>query len=165
MRIKLGVLFIVAVIASAGMGVSYAVTNGEVIVNGACCYPDIQFTEVTTWDNEYIKEVADVTAQIVDNNNGIQVFVSNAYPGYIATINFTMKNVGDFPAYVSVFSIEISDDALDVDVVPDITVGTVLDIGDEIKRDLTVHVTEFAEQNIISYRFWVNTTFLMYYGP
>jgi len=71
-----------------------------------------------------------------------------------------MENVGYIPIYVSAFSIESSDDdALDINVVPDINVGTWLDThGDKIIRDLTVRIMQLAEQNT-PYRFWVNTTF------
>ena len=159
MRIKLGVLFLVAVIAIASVGMSYSLANGENNTNGVCC-PDVEFTDVTTSDNEYEKEVADVTAQIINGGSGIHVDISNAYPEYIATITFTMENVGSKPIYVSAFSIESSDDdALDINVVPDINVGTWLYYyGDKIIRDLTVRITQLAEQNT-PYRFWVNTTF------
>ena len=159
MRIKLGVLFIVSVIASAGMGVSYAVTNGEFNTNGVC-YPDVEFTDVSTSDNEYVKEVADVDAQIVNAGRGIDVDISNAYPGYEATINFTIMNIGDCPIYVSGVSVWSSDsDAVEVTVVPDITVGTWLYYyGDTIVRDLVVLITQDAEQGT-PYQFNVTIDF------
>ena len=81
MRIKLCVLFLltVIVVASAGMGISYA-TDGLNRDGVPPC--DVAFTNVVTSDNEATINVAGGEAQIVNIGKGIDVGITNAYPGY-----------------------------------------------------------------------------------
>jgi len=151
MKAKIGVILLVVIIASAGIGVSYACVNGGVDVR--CCPPcGVKFYAVTTADNEFDddvvdpKNVGDVTARIVDYGGGIEVFIVNAYPLYEAYIYFTIKNTGRKPIHIDEVSVEDYDTtalAIDVSGVIDIWISP----GETIDGELTVEILQEAKQN------------------
>jgi len=158
MRIKRRVLVLLAVIviASAGMGISYA-TNGGGIGGVPSYYCDVAFIDVSASDNEYVKEVADVTAQIINEGSGIYVGISNAYPRYEAYIDFTITNQGNKPINVDVVASDYEDTALDIDVAG-VEEGDVLGMEESLYGTLTVLVLQGAEQNTV-YDFTVSFGF------
>ena len=158
MRIKLGVLFLVAVIAIASVGMSYSLANDENNINGVRC-PDVKFSSVDCGDNEFEKEVATVSAVIIGGNKGLDVDVFNGYPGYAAWVNFTAMNTGEVPIYVSGVSFEGDyAGALSLDLVPDLKGQWLYNCGDTLWGNLTVLVLDGAAQGT-QYKFWVNLTF------
>jgi len=105
MKKKLGLLFIVAVIASAGIGVSYASFNGGYVIGGfPSCYCDVAFVGdvFATDSDDDTKNIGDVQAWLTDEYppstglyNGIGVEITGAYPCYEVYIDFTVKNAGE----------------------------------------------------------------------
>ena len=152
MKTKIGVIFLVAIIAFAGLGVSYACVDGGVVVKSSpTC--GIKFYAVSTADNEFDgsvedpKEVGDVTAQIVCCGKGINVFVVNAYPLYEAYIYFTIKNTGCKPVHIDeVFVEEYDTTALEIGV-SGVTSGIWINPGETIDGELTVEILQAAKQN------------------
>ncbi len=147
---KLIVLALIIVIASAGIGTSYAIAVDAFNTNGDSEYwYDVAFTFVSTSDNEYVKDVAFVDAIIIDDNN-IEVSLTNAYPGYIAYIDFTITNTGIDPIIVDAVTINpYNTVALDVQVV-DVIAGTILYVnGDIIDGQVTIEVLQGAAQGTI----------------
>lgn len=153
MRIKLCVVALLAVIvvASAGMGISYA--NGLSIGGVPSCYCDVKFIDVTTSDNEFEageadpKDVGTVSAQIIDCGDTITAQVGNAYPGYKAYIDFTITNLGNQPINVDGVMGKIYDeDALEI-TVTGVVAGTVLYAGESLQGTVTIKVLPEAEQN------------------
>ena len=141
---KVDMLFLVGVIAFAGIGMSYAVLAGEINVNGfAECYCDVGFVSVWTDDNEMDKYVADVSAVITNSGNSFSVSISNAYPGYVAYIDFAIQNMDVNPAYVGGVIIgNYDEDALDI-VVSGVNPGAVLyQNGNLLVGTLTVSVLQ-----------------------
>jgi len=138
------VLFLVVVIVSAGIGTGYAVLADEINIDDfAECYCDVGFVSVWTDDNEMDKYVADVSAVITNNGNGLSVSISNAYPGYVAYIDFAIQNMDVNPAYVGGVIIgNYDEDALDI-VVSGVNPGAVLyQNGNLLVGTLTVSVLQ-----------------------
>ncbi len=145
---KLIVLVLIAVIASAGFGTSYAITtDGFDTHENSCCWYDVAFTFVSTSDNEYVKDVAFVDAIIIDDNN-IEVSLTNAYPGYIAYVDFTITNTGTDPIIVDAVTIgSYNAAALDIQII-DVIAGTILYVnGDTIEGQVTIEILQGASQN------------------
>ena len=104
MRKKLGLIILVAIIASAGMGVGYAVTNGT-DVNPMSTDPDVFYVGyVAAYDNEVEKDVGSVSAWLSDEYQtgyyrGIGVEILGAYPTYEVYIDFIVENTGEDRKY------------------------------------------------------------------
>ena len=81
-KLALFSLAMVTVMALASMGISYA--NNDFVFFTGCGYED----------NETTKEVGLVYAEINGAGTNLSIDILNAYPGYIAYINFTAKNTG-----------------------------------------------------------------------
>lgn len=167
MRIKLGVLSLLAVItvASAGMGISYA-DGGIELGQAPSCYCDVAFTSAEPGDppdNENDKDVADVTVTLNPSGNSITVDITNAYPGYKAYGDFTVENTGCKPIYLYGFHVNYDNDpskeALDVSVdgLPT-DLPALLCQGDSWDGTVTVKVTQDAEQNKV-YGFTIEMNF------
>jgi hypothetical protein len=151
MRIKLCVVALLAVIvvASAGMGISYAI-NGLSIGGVPSCYCDVAFTSAELGDpadNEIDKDVASATVTLNAGGSSITVDITVAYPGYEAYIDFTITNLGNKPIDVDGVVSEIYDvDALEI-VITGVVAGTVLDVGASLDGTVTIKVLPGAEQN------------------
>ena len=144
---KLIVLAIIIVIAAAGIGTSYAIAIDAFNTNGDTDYwYDVAFTYVSTSDNEFVKDVADVDALIIDDNN-IEVSLTNVYPGYIAYVDFILTNIGDDPIIVDAVTINPYDtSALDVQLI-NVSQGTILYVnGDTIEGQVKIEVLQDASQ-------------------
>jgi hypothetical protein len=147
---KLIVFAITLVISAAGIGTSYAIAVDAFNTNGDTEYwYDVAFTSVSTFDNEKDKDVADINAMIIDDNN-IEITLTNSYPGYIGYVDFIITNTGDDPIVIDVLTISpYNTDALNV-LVTDIIEGTILYVnGDTIEGQLTIEVLQGASQNTI----------------
>ena len=168
MKIKLGVLFLVAVIviASAGMGISYA--NGGIELGQVpSCWCDVAFTSAEPGDppdNEDDKDVGDVTVTLDPSGSSITIDVTTAYPGYEAYVDFTITNTGCKPIYLYGVNVNYDDsnaeDALDVSVdgLPT-ELPALLCSGDSWEDGtVTVKVTQDAEQNTV-YGFTIEMNF------
>lgn len=108
MKGKLGLVFLVGVIAVAGMGVSYGVITNNFETNGIPgCYFDVAFVDsVYAYDNEVEKDIGTVYAELTDGYNngyydGIYVEIDHSYPTYEVYIDFTVQNTGDHPIDVN----------------------------------------------------------------
>ncbi|MGF3585339.1 MAG: hypothetical protein ACQXXD_06450 [Thermoplasmatota archaeon] len=153
MKAKIGVLFLVSVIASASIGVSYSCVNGGIAVNRCCPPCNVKFTDVTTADNEFDddvedpKDVGNVTAWIVECGRGIVVSIVNAYPLYEAYVNFTIKNKGSKPIHIDeVFVEDYDTTALTIDV-SGATACIWISPGETLNGGLTVEILQAAKQN------------------
>jgi len=157
MRMKLGVLFLLAVIviASAGMGISYA--NGDLNTSGEICC-DVAFTSASASDNEFEEGVVDpkdVGAVEVDPSGNdiytksLVVYITNAYPGYKAYIDFTITNMGNKPIDVlGVVSKDYNNTALRI-VVTGVVAGGVLYPSRSLDGTVTIKVRQGAKQNTL----------------
>ena len=87
-RNKIPILVLVVFVAIASMQMSFAQEDYAAVIGCG------------TWDNEFEsgavdpKDVGDVFAKINDGDD-LTISVYNAYPGYEACVNFTVKNVND----------------------------------------------------------------------
>ena len=81
-KLALSSLVIIAILAFASMGISY---SGEDFID---------FVGVGYKDNDdTTKNIGSVTAYIVDPTN-LSISIIDAYPGYKAYVNFTLKHTG-----------------------------------------------------------------------
>lgn len=147
MKAKLGVLVIVAVIAFAGIGVSYACVDP----NAPRCYCDVAFVDsVYAYDNEDEKDIGTIDAWLNGeyNNglyNGIWVDIFDAYPGYVVFIDFTVKNTGDRPIDVNgLVPIDYDPSAMSFSLTGDISQTTWLDTGASVDGTLVITVENDA---------------------
>lgn len=151
MRIKLGVLLLLAVIvvASAGMGISYA-DGGIELGQAPSCYCDVAFTSAEPGDppdNEFDKDVGHVAVTLDPSGSSITVDITTAYPGYEAYIDFTITNLGNQPIDVDGVVSETYDaNALEI-VVTGVAENTVLYAGESLEGTVTIKVLPGAEQN------------------
>ena len=153
MRIKLGVFFLLAVIvvASAGMGISYAISGPSILEGGVpSCWCDVAFTSAGPGippDNEFDKNVGHVTVTRDPSGSSITVDITTAYPGYEAYIDFTITNLGNQPIDVDgVISETYNVNALEI-VVTGVAENTVLYAGESLEGTVTIKVLPGAEQN------------------
>jgi len=154
MKAKLCVLLLVAMMASAGVGTSYACYAGGIHLSNCCpkCYCDVKFIDVTASDNEFENDVVDpkdvgsVSAQIVDDNT-ITVQVDNAYPLYKAYITFILKNTGSMPLHIDEVYLEGYDTTALYVEVTDVVACMWIDPGETATGMVTVEVLQAAKQN------------------
>lgn len=162
MRIKLGVLLLLAVIvvASAGMGISYA-DGGIELGQVPSCYCDVAFTSAGPGippDNEGGIDVGYIGTVTLDpSGSSINIDIFNAYPGYKAYIDFTVKNLGNKPINVNMVASDYEDTALDIEVAG-VEEGDVLGVGESLDGTVTVGLLQGAEQNTV-YGFTVSFGF------
>ena len=147
MKKKSIVLALVLIIASAGIGISFSVAVGAFRGNGPIGYNyDVCFISISVSDNEGSGEVATEVAQIITNNIS-QVTIANAYPGYIAYVDFTMANIGGDPVLLDDLTIWPYDtDALDIQL-DDSILGTFLLPRQLIDGQLTIEVLSDASMD------------------
>jgi len=145
MKTKLITTLILTMIALGIIGYSYACTNGGWHIN-CYCNCDIKFTKVTTSDNEFEKDVANVYAEIVNCGNTINAYITNAYPCYRAYINYTIQNTGCKPVHFdSVTIINPNPEALEITTTNHTC--TWLSSGGTVQGTTTVHILQPAQQN------------------
>lgn len=148
MKTKIFALLILSMIALSTIGYSYACWNGRIHINPRCCCNcDVDFTKVTTYDNEIEKDVADVHAEITNCKDKINAYITNAYPCYEAYINFTIKNKGNKPAHIDEVTIEdYNKTALEIEMT-NLIACTWISPDETVNGQLTVHILQEAKQN------------------
>lgn len=124
---KIVIIILALVVALGALPVTFACYNGgwgnwhyfwrphRTIVY--CCPNEcnviFDYDSVYAYDNEEdftpIKEVAQTTASIQDCGKKLDITITNAYPGYVGTIDFCIKNIGIYPATVNGFTVDKSD--------------------------------------------------------
>lgn len=166
MRIKLGVLILVAIIAIASVGMSYSLANGEIDTNGVICC-DVAFTSAEPGDppdNEGVIDVGDVIVTLDPSGSSFTIDVTTAYPGYEAYVDFTITNTGCKPIYLYGVNVNYDDsnaeDALDVSVdgLPTELPALLCSGNSWEDGTVTVKVTQDAEQNTV-YGFTIEMNF------
>jgi hypothetical protein len=147
MRKKGIVLALVFIIASAGIGTSFSIAVGALRTFGPIGYNfDVRFIDVTYSDNEGSLDIAIVTAWIYTNNI-TKVTITNAYPGYIAYVDFIMGNIGNGPILLDDLTVlPYNTDALDIQV-DGVTVGTYLQPRESIEGQLIIEVLDGASMD------------------
>lgn len=140
MKKKLAALLVfVAVVALASMGMSYAADK------------DVFFIGCGAWDCEVEKDVGNVSAHI-DSMGDLNISVSNAYPGYEACVNFTIKYTAPFGGDERVYLTEIDitnnfPSVMDI-IVTGIAVGpTPIHQGEKLEGLLTITIKDGAEED------------------
>jgi len=147
-------VFIVLIAANvfASMSMSYATNTFTVLVG------------CDSWDNDDDgKDIGDVSA-IIDLDGDLVISLSGVYPGYVAYVNFTIKNFGypDDPAMYlrniditnpPVLSVTVT--YLNGDPIP---VDTPLESGETLEGLVTVSVLDGVEE-LQTYNFDVTLVF------
>jgi hypothetical protein len=114
------------------------------------CKLTFDYGSLDYYDNEGdfypVKEVAQTYAEITECGKNLSVTVNNAYPGYVGTVDFCIRNDGFYPATVN-----------GLEIVPDIpfyaqldftgiTMGTVIPAGDMQCGQLVIHSVPQSEE-------------------
>jgi hypothetical protein len=146
MKTKMAILIIVAMIALSTMGYSYACLNGGIQTDCCLCNCAVIFTRAATWDNEIVKDVGRVHAQITCTGDTIKVCVENAYPCYRAYLNYTIQNQGQSPIeFVNITINNPYPKALEITTTS--LPSTWFQPGQTTQGLVTVHVLEPARQD------------------
>jgi len=154
MNKKLGILALAVCFSLTSMQMGFAQENYTVFVG------------YDSWDNEIEKDVGDVTAHIEDPLN-LVIYVGNAYPTYVAYVNFTIKHMGNENApEVFLACIDINNPYAGVEMDIDITdlngdpipIGTSLLPGETLEGMITITVLNEVDEDT-SYSFGVGLTF------
>jgi hypothetical protein len=154
---KLGTIFLVSIMALAGVTIGYAAWSETLTIDG----------DVTTgtFDVDFIAGPthSDVTAEVGESI--LWVNITNAYPGVIYYANFDIKNVGSVPAEFTTWtytlggmpsgsSVNVVDDAGPIQ-------NTVLYTNDLWGGNVTIEIGESADHSTL-YTFSVETTASQY---
>ena len=154
MNKKLGLFAVIICFSLTGMQMSFAQENYTV------------FTNCNSWDNESIKDIGEVQANIEDPLN-LVISVAKAYPTYEAYVDFTIEHMGSNDApVVYLSSIDISNpyqgNEMDIELTDSngdpILIGTSLDPGDTLEGIVTITVLNEVDENN-DYSFSVGLTF------
>jgi hypothetical protein len=141
---KPAVMLTLTIIALLTVGYSYAYKNGGINIKPNKF--DIAFANVIANDNEAEIDVAITSAQITPDGNTINVYISNAYPGYEAYVTYTIQNTGKMPAhFISLTITNPNPEALEI-TTTDHT-GTWLSPDQTVHGTTTIRILQEAKQN------------------
>ncbi len=109
----------------------------------------VAFTSVFAYDNEdslpESKDVAQIVASITGDGKGIVTTITNAYPGYVGSVDFTVANTGSIGA-IEITNITITNPNPDeVEVSISLDLG-VLQPGESMNGLLVQGITQQAAQ-------------------
>ncbi len=136
-------------ICLAAAGCSYAAPTGDTAEAEHQC---INFSSASCSDNELTLDVATcdvvITSEEVSEDVEVSkliVTIGNAYPGYEAYVDFTIKNVGDYDVQIKSVTINNpSPDAISVSITD--LIDTTLAPNETVDGKVTVGVLDGAEQ-------------------
>ncbi len=156
---KVIVIMLALVMTFSVLPVSYAYWTGQlgnwhlqlpiVLANGQY---SMVFTSEFAYDNEDSlpepKDVAQITASITDGGKKIETVITNAYPGYEGSVDFTVTNTGSGAIEITNITIDNPNpDELEVSISLDLGV---LDPGQSRNGLLVQGVTQQASQGATS---------------
>ena len=150
---------LILTIASAGFGTGYSIAYDKIIIDGVAI-PEhgVNITANDWTDNEPIGEDYGVVGVTVIDTQSFSVSITNAYPCYIATVDFTISNTGLKTVLLDSLTIGTYDTAALFIEVTGIEIGF-LEPGGSIVGHLTVEVLEGASMGT-SYPFDITFGFL-----
>jgi hypothetical protein len=163
---KIVIIILALVVALAALPVTFAFYNGgwghghwhhfwhphKTIVY--CCPNEcnviFDYDSLSFYDNENTfpepKEVAQTTANITNCGKNLVITVTNAYPGYVGTVDFCIKNIGIYPATVNgINTVKDSPFYAQLDFTG-IPLGTVILPGDTLCGQLVIHSIPQSEE-------------------
>ncbi|MGQ9781606.1 MAG: hypothetical protein ACUVQ8_05050 [Nitrososphaeria archaeon] len=127
------------------IGYSLACSNGGIEINwGSNC--NAAFVKVTTSDNEDVKDVGNVRAQISCDRDTIQMYVANAYPNYEAYVSYVIQNVGCKPIHIDVIKLTDTNPTA-IEVINNDLVCTWLGQYQKVQGLTTIRVVQAAKEN------------------
>ena len=153
------VIMLALVVVFSALPVSYLCWTGQlgnwrlqlpiVLATPQC---SVAVTSVLVYDNEGSlpepKDVAQIAASITGDGRGIVTTITNAYPGYEGSVDFTVTNTGD--CVIQIDGITITNpnpDELEVSINEQDLEGKVLAIGASCNGLLVQGITQQAAQN------------------
>ena len=141
---KLAAILTLTVIALLTIGYGYGRKNSG--IDNKPDKFDLAFISVVAGDNEAEIDVAVASAQITPDGNTINVYISNAYPGYEAYIIYTIQNKGEIPARFDSLTIKNPNpEVLEITSTDHTYVW--LQPGQTVQGEATIHILEKAEEN------------------
>jgi hypothetical protein len=90
-------ILVLVIVAVSVIGYSYAKLGDGKETSCSC---GIIFTAVSVSDNELRRDIATISAKITPDGEVIDACIAKAYPGYKASITFTIKNAGAMTVHV-----------------------------------------------------------------
>ena len=108
---KLGALFMVSLMALAGVGASYAVWSDQVVINATATTGDLEYKITDFW----VLDQTTIGGQNLGiwtgqgdwgQSDSITVTVAPTYPGWEAICRLTVKNTGNLP--LTLYSIKMT---------------------------------------------------------
>jgi len=153
---KIGIVFLVLVLALATLGIGYAMWDKTLDIVGTVDTGEVdaEFTTATCAEDPEAED-KDVGSCSVDGagTQMLTITVDNGYPCYGCTVDYTITNTGTIP--VKVQSMDITNpntDAVTVRWTPDLAVGDQIEPGGSAAGDIYIHVLQDAAE-LASYSF------------
>lgn len=142
-------------LAFALMGAAFAAWSDTLTANGTVNTGEldatISVTDTTENESSDGPDVASVNAIATEDGKGLNITLSNAYPGYSATVNFKVKNTGTIPVKVSKLTLTPGTGNPDGEVTYTVnfpgTGGGTLAPDGELSGTITFTVGEGADEN------------------
>lgn len=146
MKTRTTTAILLTLITLMSIGTAFALTSNSYACRTTCytnC--DVTFTYVNSYDNEIEKDVAHTCAWITSCKHTIKICVTNAYPCYEATIDYTIKNIGNMKAHIDKITINNPNpEALEISITNHEC--TWITPCEKINGQLTLHLLEEAQQ-------------------
>jgi hypothetical protein len=156
---KLGTIFLVSIMALAGVTVGYAAWSETLTIDG-----DVA---TGTFDVDFIEGTTHSAVNVEVNESKLFVNITDAYPGVTYYANFDVKNVGSTPAKFTDWTPDLAGlpTGSVVTVVPDAGAikDTVLYTNDLWSGNVTILLGEAADHST-TYTFTFQTTASQYTG-
>jgi len=147
MKPRTATVILLTFITLMSIGTAFALTNNSYACRTTCWTKcDVIFSYVNSYDNEIEKDVARICAWITTCKHTIKIRITNAYPCYEATIDYTIKNIGNLYAHIDKITINNPNpNALETHITNHEC--TYIAPCEEINGQLTLHILQQAQQN------------------
>jgi len=161
MKTKMTAIFAILMIALMVAGISYAMWDKTLYINGTVKTGEVDAYFTTAESNDpygtidpgYLvdgvtpkdKDVGctEVTGEKLQT---LTITVTNGYPCYSSRIDYTIDNIGTIPVKVQSFTFTGDFDKYVTVTVTDIAVGTQIDAKESVPGDIEIHVEQCAAE-------------------
>lgn len=145
---KIGILALVLVFVLGTLGVGYAMWDKTLFIDGTVNTGEVDaiFTTAECVEDPEAegKDVGSCTLTGVGEQT-LTITITNGYPCYGCTVNFTVDNIGTIP--VKVESFDLSGVPPEITVTwTDLVLGTQIEPNGSVPGDLHIHVLQTADE-------------------
>lgn len=164
---KFGAIFMTLLFGLLVVAATYASWSQTLSISGTVSTGTLNanITAATTGDNENLYNVGRVSYTIDSTQKSATITISNAYPGYVAWVNFSIKNTGTIPIkLIDTVNNNNSDEIHVTTSWTGLDSNGVLLPGQTAHLNVTTYVTNSAAQNS-TYKFTVRIEVAQFNAP